>query len=127
MLGGGTRASARLISQQALNAVTIQEALTPSSVFMPRRFVPIADNDNVPNFAHFASPMVHPTTGETISSYKRLMNDPETAEVWQTAFGKDFGGMAQGDNKTGQKGTNSVFVMTNNEIDIAKTAGHKWT
>jgi hypothetical protein len=76
--------------------------------------------DNVQNFAHFALPMVHPTTGETISSYKRLMNDPETAKVWQTAFGKDFGGMAQGDNKTGQKGTNSVFVMTHKEIDIAK-------
>ena len=40
------------------------------------------------------------------------MNDAETAEVWQTAFGKDFGGMAQGDDKTGQKGTNSVFVTT---------------
>jgi hypothetical protein len=56
--------------------------------------------------------MVHPTTGETISSYNQLMNDPETAKIWQTAFGKDFGGMAHGDNKTGQKGTNSVFVMT---------------
>ena len=55
------------------------------------------------------------------------MNDAETAEVWQTAFGKDFGGMAQGDDKTGQKGTNSVFVMTHKEIDIAKKAGHKWT
>jgi len=48
------------------------------------------------------------------------MNDP-------TALGKDFGGMAQGDDKTGQKGTNSVFVMTHKEIDIAKNAGHKWT
>jgi hypothetical protein len=46
-----------------------------------------------------ATPMVHPTTGETISSYKQLMHDPDTAEVWQTAFGKDFGGMAQGDKK----------------------------
>ena len=46
------------------------------------------------------------------------MKDPETAKIWQTAFGKDFGGMAQGDNKTGQKGMNSVFVMA---------AGHKWT
>jgi len=55
------------------------------------------------------------------------MNDPETAEVWQTAFGKDFGGMAQGDNKTGQKWMNSVFVMTHKEIDIAKAAVHKWT
>ncbi len=60
--------------------------------------------------------MVHPTTGKTISSYKRLMHNPDTLEVWQTAFGKDFGGMAQGDNKTGQKGTNSIFVMTHDEI-----------
>jgi hypothetical protein len=35
--------------------------------------------------------MVHPVTGKTISSYKKLMHDPATAEVWQTAFGKDFG------------------------------------
>ena len=55
------------------------------------------------------------------------MNDPETAEVWQAAFGKDFGGMAQGDYKTGKKGTNSVFVMTHKEIDIVKAAGHTWT
>jgi hypothetical protein len=127
MLGGGTQASARLISQQALNAMTMREALTPPMVFTPRKYVPVTYDDNVPNFAHFASPMIHPTTGETISSYKRLMNDPETAEVWQTAFGKDFGGMAQGDDKTGQKGMNSVFVMTHEEIEIAKAAGHKWT
>ncbi len=63
-----------------------------------------------------AMPMVHPTTGETISSYKCLMHNPDTSEVWQTAFSKDFGGMAQGDNKTGQKGTNSIFVMTHDEI-----------
>ncbi len=119
MLGGGTRASARLISQQALNVMTMREALTPLTVVTPRKFVPIAYEDNVPDFAHFASPMVHLTTGETISSYKRLINDPETAEVWQTVFGKDFGGMAQGDDKTGQNGTNSVFIMTHKEIDIA--------
>ena len=88
---------------------------------------PIEYEDNVQNFAHFVLLMVHPTTGESISSYKRLMNDPETAEVFQTAFGKDFGRMGQGDNKTGQKGTTSVFVMTHNEIDIAKAAGHTWT
>jgi hypothetical protein len=34
------------------------------------------------------------------------MHDLETAEVWQRAFGEDFGRMAQGDDKTGQKGTN---------------------
>ena len=107
--------------------MTMLEALTPPQIFTPRKFVQVAYADSVQNFAHFVSPMIHPTTGETISSYKRLMNDAETAEVWQTAFGKDFGGMAQGEDKTGQKGTNSVFVMTHQEIDIAKQAGHKWT
>jgi hypothetical protein len=59
--------------------------------------------------------MVHPLTGKTISSYKKLLNDPATTEVWQTAFRKDFGGMAQGDNKTGQEGTNAMFIMTHDE------------
>jgi hypothetical protein len=61
-------------------------------------------------------PMVHPMTGETISCCKRLMHNSTTAEMWQTAFGKDFGGMMQGILKMGQKGTNPIFVMTNKEI-----------
>jgi hypothetical protein len=48
--------------------------------------------------------MVHPTTGKAISSYKQLMHNLATAETRQMAFGKDFGGMAQGNNKTSQKG-----------------------
>jgi hypothetical protein len=44
------------------------------------------------------------------------MHNPATSKVWQTAFGKDLGGMAQGDEKMGQKCTNSIFVMTHNEI-----------
>jgi hypothetical protein len=68
------------------------------------------------NLEHYANPMVHPITGKTISSYKKLMHELATAESWQTAFGKDFGGMAQGENKTGQKGTNAMFVMTHDEI-----------
>ncbi len=63
-------------------------------------------------------PMVHPTTGETITSYKQLMHNPDTAESWQTPFGKDFDGMARGNNKMGQNGTNSIFVMTHDEIPL---------
>ena len=69
--------------------------------------------------------MVHPITGETISSYKKLMKDPATAEVWQMAFGKEFGGMAQGDKKTGQKGTNAMFVMNHDNIKKILTTGKK--
>jgi hypothetical protein len=46
------------------------------------------------------------------------MHDPATLEVWLMAFGKDFGGMAQHDDKTGQKGTNSIFVMIQDEIKL---------
>jgi hypothetical protein len=55
--------------------------------------------------------MIHPVTGEHITSYRKLMQDPATAEVWMTAFGKDFGGMCQGDDKTNTISTNAIFVM----------------
>ncbi len=61
-------------------------------------------------------PMVHPVTGETISSYKKLMKDPVTAETWQTAFSKDFGGMCQGNDKTVTVETDAMFVMTPQDV-----------
>jgi hypothetical protein len=109
---GRIHANAKLISQHALNALTMKEALYTPRIFAQRKYVHHNFVKNVPNYAHFASPMVHSTTGETITSYKRLMHNPATAKVWQTAFGKDFGGMAQGNDKTSQKGMNSIFVMT---------------
>jgi hypothetical protein len=126
-LPGGVRASARLVSQQALHAMMMKEAVYAPDVFMPNNITHKSYKSMVPTYAHFTSPMVHPTMGETITSYKQLMHDKATVEVWQMAFGKDFGSMVQGDNKTGQKGTNSVFVMTWDEIDAAKAAGHTWT
>jgi hypothetical protein len=76
----------------------------------------LKDNATAANLEHLAMPMIHPTTGKTITSYKKLTIDPVTMEIWQTAFGKDFVSMVQGDNKTGQQGTNSIFVMTHTEI-----------
>ncbi len=55
------------------------------------------------------------------------MKDPATAEVWQTAFRKEFGGMAQGDNKTGQKGRNAILVMNHDNISRILKAGKKFT
>jgi hypothetical protein len=76
-----------------------------------------------PHFVHYTNPMVHPITGETISNYKKIMHDLATADIWQTAFGKDFGGMAQGNNKIGQKGTNAMFLINRNEIKTILRAG----
>ena len=104
---------------------TIREKATHQPIFTPRALIKHAIVPVVHKFEHYANPMVHPVTGEKISSYKKLMNDPATAEVWQTTFGKDFGGMAQGNNKTGQKGTDAMFVMTHEDIKHALRAGKK--
>ena len=42
---------------------------------------------------------------------------PEMNEIWTTAFGKEFGNLAQGDLKTNEKGTNTLFVMSHDEIN----------
>jgi hypothetical protein len=98
----------------AINILTLMELATSNPSHTPRALMKYA---KMPiNYEHYANPMVHPVTGETISSYKKLMHVPATAEVWQTAFGKDFGSMAHRDNKTGQKGTNAMYMMTHDKI-----------
>jgi hypothetical protein len=84
-------------------------------IFVPTKLQP-QSTPSCLNYDQVALPMVHPMTGKTISSYKKLMHDPATYKIWQTAFGKDFGSMAQGNSKTKQNGTNSIFVMTHEEI-----------
>jgi hypothetical protein len=63
------------------------------------------------NLEHLAMPMIHPTTGETITSYKKLMNDPVMMEICKTTFGKDFGSMAPGKNKKGQQGMTHAEIL----------------
>ena len=64
----------------------------------------------------FCAPVVHPVTGETITSYKKLADDPITRSTWTTGYGQEFGRMAQGDEKTGTKGKNCIFVMNHDKI-----------
>ena len=64
------------------------------------------------NIEHFYAPVIHPVTGKTITQYKKLKNDPLLKDIWETGLGKEVGQMAQGDNKTGTKGTYSMFVMS---------------
>jgi hypothetical protein len=68
------------------------------------------------NANHYANPMVHPVTGVIVSSYKKAMHDKDIGTLWQTAFGKEFGGLAQGDIRTKTIGTNAIFVMTHSDI-----------
>ena len=80
-----------------------EEAYILTSIMPP----PAVDID------HFCAPVVHPVTGETITKYKMLVNDPVTREIWSRAFGKEFGNLAQGDDLTGTAAcTNSFFVLS---------------
>jgi hypothetical protein len=107
----GNLCHSNIISQEAINFLTDSIWANSPDIYMPTKHMPTLLPTCL-NHEQVAMPMVHPITGETISSYKQLMHDPTTAETWKTAFGKDFGSMAQGDLKTGQKCTNSIFVMT---------------
>ncbi len=106
--------NSRIISQEAINLLLTDNINNDLTNFTPLKLQPQPVHQR--NYAHFAMPMVHPVTGETITSYKKLMKDPATQDTWMTAFGKDFGGMNQRDNKTGQVGTNAMFVMDPKDI-----------
>jgi hypothetical protein len=84
---GGLRQH-NLISQEAINILTEYVWSTLPDSFTPHKLKPQRGF----NLNQVAMPMVHPSTGETISSYKKLMHYNGTSEIWQTAFGKDFGG-----------------------------------
>jgi hypothetical protein len=104
-----------VISQEAINFLTKCAWAKSPGIFTLKKLMP-ASMPTCLDFEQVAMLMVHLVTGETISTYKRLMKDPTTADMWQTAFGKDFGGMTQGNHKLGQQGTTSIFVMTHNKI-----------
>jgi hypothetical protein len=114
-IDGGLR-NGNVIIQEAINFLTKCVWANSLDIYTPTKLHPTAIPTATFNFQQIAMPMVYPKTGETISSYKQLMQDPATAKIWKTAFGKDFGSMAQGDIKTGQEGTNLIFVMTHAEI-----------
>ncbi len=122
-----SRARQRIVTRQAINVLTIQEEAEANNKFTPVCLMKHAKKSIPTMFEHFASPMVHCIMGKRISSYKKLINDPATAKVWQTAFGKDFRGMAQGDKKMGQKGTNAMFVMNHDKLAHVLWAGKKIT
>jgi hypothetical protein len=122
-----TPARQRLVTQHALNALTCYKQNHINLAFTPTDLLPPFVKNAPSHIEHLVLPMVHPVTGKTISSYQKLMHDSATAEIWQMAFGKDFGGMAQGNLKTGQKGTNAMFVMTHDDIRHVLRQGKKIT
>jgi hypothetical protein len=97
LIPGGLQQS-NFVSQEAIHFLTNCVWAKVPDIYAPNKLKPKHQGLDL---EQVAMPMVHPTTSETISSYNKLMCDPATCEIWQMAFGKDFWGMAQGDDKTG--------------------------
>jgi len=68
------------------------------------------------NTPHFCAPVIHPVTGASIDKYTTLIRDDLLRDKWKRAFGKEFGNLAQGDTLTGTPGTNTIFVLSHDEI-----------
>jgi hypothetical protein len=81
------KARHNLISTQAINALTTREQCTPNAAY--RHHGMDQQQNTLPaNMNHYANPMVHPVTGDIVSSYKKAMHDTDIGNLWQTAFGK---------------------------------------
>jgi hypothetical protein len=103
-----------------VNLLTQQVYSETEPTWLPNSFISSSPIDqqtayNV-DIEHFCNGVQHPVSGATITKYKQLIHIPQMREVWTTAFGKEFGNLAQGDDKTGEKGTNSIFVMSHEDI-----------
>ena len=107
--------SPRIIIQEVLNVFAYGAMNSPPIFLTARAAIPPLSYEPI-YLEHFCTPVIHPITGKIVSKYKELANDPETSEVWRTAFGNEFGGLAQGDNKTADKGSNTIFVLDHGGI-----------
>ena len=38
--------------------------------------------------------------------------------MWETGFGKEWGGLAQGDKRTGAKGTNTLIILRPDQVHM---------
>ena len=108
-------ARSHIISQEAIKLVTSNVYGDANNFWLPDDFIttnPTAKPTNAYDveLEHYCAPVVHPVTGVTITQYNKLANDPVTSEIWKEhAFGKEFGRMAQGDDRSGTKGKNCIF------------------
>ena len=115
-------ARGNIISQEAANFVTAALYGETGNTWLPKEFVFASTGNDVTNnnatckIEHFCAPVIHPVTGESITQYKKLQRDPLLQELWGTAWGKEFGNMAQGDKRTDTPGTDSIFLMSHDEI-----------
>ncbi len=74
----------RFISQEAINNLIVKKVNTHQNAFTPHQLCLKWIKHH--NLELYSLAMVHLVTKEHITSYRKLMLDPATSEVWMTAF-----------------------------------------
>ena len=108
--------TSNFITHHAINALTENVYYSSNATWTPTKLQRIQQTNPLPDLQHFAAPVVHPETGETITSYRKLAHDKLLGPTWQRGFGKEFGNLCQGDDLTGEVGTNALHVMSHADI-----------
>ena len=84
------------------------------NVFMDALKDRVAESEVNLDPEHVANGVVHPVTKETITKYKKLINDPLLRDTWLEAMCRELGRLAQGYGDV--KGTDTVRFMSLDEI-----------
>ncbi len=71
--------NSRIISQEAINLLLTDKIDNDLTNFTPLKLQPQPVHQR--NYVHYTMPMVHPITGKTITSYKKLMKDSVTQDT----------------------------------------------
>ena len=68
----------RFISQEAINLLVANNPIVTPQAFVPLH---LRKSYTARDIELYGFAMIHPVTGEHITSYRKLMNDPVTSEV----------------------------------------------
>ena len=74
-----------------MNVLTVKEKATFNAMFTPHILMKHTAIPFAHHFEHYTNPMVHPVTGETISSYKKLMHVPELQKFGKLRLERTLG------------------------------------
>ena len=111
-----TMYQANVVQQEAVHYITQKEWLRANNkTWTPRKLEESIVQQEI-NISRYCAPVIHPVTGKIITQNREFSRDPTLSEVWTTVFGKEFGNLTQGGQKTGTRGTNAMFVMIPEQI-----------
>ena len=105
--------AAIFLNKKALHEV-VANAMAVPQAWVTQSFKKVDNMTHVNDIDHFCAGVTHPTTGATITNYRKLISIPTMKEVWTNAMCKELGNISDGWNET--KGTQTVKFMNHEQI-----------